>query len=223
MKFQIIEVIESILYTKRVCFLLFLLPALLSVAQANEHKMVTPWVKAIMMPDEFLRYATVLTAEQQAEWDRIRELIRPWLWSSRVQLEPHTVGAPEQKGLQHLISRRVEATMQPELFPPAACELTMFYREKTDTTQQLHAMRFFVSYKINGYRVAIKGGITNMNVDSLRIFIGRENEYPVAKEVFIVTPATLTQETIKVREGATTEERLQAKTIELKGLAAEFR
>ena len=62
-----------------------------------------------------------------------------------------------------------------------------------------------------------------MNVDSLRIFIGREKEYPVAKEVFIVTPATLTQEPIRVREGATKEERLQAKIIELKGLAAEFR
>ena len=62
-----------------------------------------------------------------------------------------------------------------------------------------------------------------MKVESVRVFIGRENEYPVAEEVFKITPATLTQENIRVREGITKEERLQAETIELKGLAAEFR
>ncbi len=191
---------------------------------------VIPWNKSLVAPpdvQERLRYVTVSTPEQSAESRRHAALIWPAYGPSSPvsfpEKHPYEFAATEQEALQNLVSRKIATVLQPELFPPAACELTTFYRQKTDDAPQPRSLLSHTSYKINGYRVAIKGGITNMNVDSLRIFIGREKEYPVAKEVFIVTPATLTQETIKVREGATTEERLQAKTIELKGLAAEFR
>ena len=192
---------------------LYMLPGLCIFGDDSDQRSVTPWEKSL-----WFALSSVHIPEEVAEFNRQCELILP----HELAFTEHKVAPSEFQALKQLIDRRVEGIMHADLFPPAAGDLVTFWRAKDDDPQQLHAMRFFVSYKINGYRVAIKGGITNMNVDSLRIFIGREKEYPVAKEVFIVTPATLTQETIKVREGATTEERLQAKTIELKGLAAEF-
>jgi hypothetical protein len=205
---------------------LYMLSGLGLFGDDSDQRSVTPWGKSLGIPPPGFgrggpgRLTSVFSPEESADMDRQRELILPNDPAFAVE---HKVAHLEFQALKQLIDRRVEGVMNADLFPSSANALVTFWRAKDDDPQQPRAMRFLVSYKINGYRVAIKGGITNMNVDSLRIFIGREKEYPVAKEVFIVTPATLTQEPIRVREGATKEERLQAKIIELKGLAAEFR
>ena len=199
---------------------LYMLPGLCIFGDDSDQRSVTPWEKDFIIPPDFARLTSVFTPEESAEIDRQCELIAP---SGPAFAVEHKVTPPELQALKQLIDRRVEGVMNADLFPPAAGDLVTFWRAKDDDPQQPRAMRFLVSYKINGYRVAIKGGITNMNVDSLRIFIGREKEYPVAEEVFKITPATLTQEPISVGEGATYKIRSQAETIELKGLAAEFR
>jgi hypothetical protein len=193
---------------------LYMLPGLCIFGDDSDQRSVTPWEKSL-----WFALPSVHIPEEVAEFNRQRELILP----HELAFTEHKVTPPELQALKQLIDRRVEGVMNADLFPPAAGDLVTFWRAKDDDPQQPRAMRFFVSYKINRYRVAINGGITNMNVDSLRIFIGREKEYPVAKEVFIVTPATLTQEPISVGEGATYKIRSQAEPIELKGLAAEFR
>lgn len=196
---------------------LFVAPAF---AEVGQQKTIIPWNKMLIAPPDDARYTNVSTPEQNAEINRQIGLIHPGGPPFPVE---HKVAAAEQEALQKLINRKIEAVLQPGFFSPAAGELTTFHRKKTDDARQPRSLKFHVSYKVNGYRVAINGGVASMKVESIRVFIGRVNEYPVTEEVFKMVPTTLTKENIRVREGETLKIQTKAEITELKALAAEFR
>ena len=211
----------NILRNPNIMYLVYLLFITTAFAGGEwQQKNITPWPKLVVSPSGFARYTSVATVEQRAEWVRQQGLVHPFGEQTPAQKYKFVAAEPE---LKNLVGRKIEPIMQSGLFPPEANAMATFYQKISGDTQQPRSLIFHISYKINGYRIAINGGVASMKVESIRVFIGRVNEYPVAEEVFKIAPTTLTQENIRVREGTTKEERLKAETIELKGLAAEFR